>query len=136
MLRRLFILLPLLSACSSGPGSTPMEQDGLITLDAPHEARLLFTMDSLGAPPPELMPVFEEYKKTRLFLHIVWRTPQPPTTALLAQFPGKKIKQFWDPKLLTPSTNGQLRASGQLIPMELLSLRLAFARVAALPDGL
>jgi hypothetical protein len=128
-----FALL-LLTSCTSGPGSTPMEQDSLVILDKPHTAKILFTLDNTKTPPPELLPIFEEYKKTPLFLHIVWRTPQPPTTKDLAEFGGKKIKQFWDPKGLTPSTQGKLLINNKSVDMELLSLRMGLARAAAWPE--
>lgn len=128
-----FLLFMTSLACSSGPGLTPMEQDGLETLDAPLEAPILFTQDEAGNAAVTLLAVFEEFKKTPLVLHIVWRTPQAPRTGDFAQFPGKRIKQYWDPKGLTPSTKGQVRVLGKLVEEELLSLRLAFARAAALP---
>ena len=124
----------LLTSCNSGPGSTPMEQDGLVTIDKPHTAKVLFTMDPAATPPPELVPIFDEYKKTPLFLHIVWRTPQPPATKDLAQFPGKKVKQFWDPAGKTPSTQGKLLINNKPVEMELFSLRMGLARAAAWQD--
>jgi hypothetical protein len=127
-------LLLILYSCNSGPGSTPMEQDSLVTLDQPHTAKILFTLDGTKTPPTELLPIFEEYKKTPLFLHIVWRTTQPPTTKDLAEFAGKKIKQFWDPKGLTPSTNGKLLINKKPVEMELFALRMGLARAAAWPD--
>lgn len=130
----LLSIIFLLAGCSRGPGLTPMEQDGLVTLDAAHQARLLFTMDALGAPPAELVPISEEFRKTRLSVHIVWRTVEPPQASHLAQFPGKRFKQFWDPKQLTPSSGGKLLFNQQPVEMELLALRLAFARAAALPE--
>ncbi len=129
-----FCSLALLTSCSTSPGLTPMEQDGLVTLDQPLNARVLFTMDSLAAPPPLLLPIFDEYRKTPLVLHIVWRTATPPQTSHLKQFPGRKIKQFWDPKLLTPSTNNQVRVNSQLIPFDRLQLRMALARAAIAID--
>jgi len=108
-----------------------MEQQSLVVLDQPHTAKVLFTLDATTVPPPELLPIFEEYKRTPLFLHIVWRTPKPPSSSDLAQFPGKKIRQYWDPKGMTPSTEGKLRINNKLVEMELLSLRMGLARAAA-----
>lgn len=108
-----------------------MEQQSLVTLDQPLEAKVIFTMDQLAAPPDLLLPIFDEYRKTPLILNIVWRTASPPQSSHLAQFPGKKIRQFWDPGGLTTSTNNQLRVNQQLIPMDRLGLRMALARAAA-----
>jgi hypothetical protein len=111
-----------------------MEQDGLVILDQPLSPEIVFTMDQLGAPPDLLVPIFDEYRKTPLVLHIIWRTTDPPQSSHLAQFPGKKIKQFWDPKRLSTSTESKLRIRGNLIPLERLPLRMGLARAAAFPN--
>ncbi|MBM3760735.1 MAG: hypothetical protein FJW36_10870 [Acidobacteria bacterium] len=126
--------LVLLVSCSTGPGSTPMEQDGLKILDQPLSAEIVYSMDNLSAPNELLVPIFDEYRRTPLILHIVWRTTDPPQPTHLAQFPGKKTKQFWDPKHLTPSTDSKLRVRNNLIPMDRLALRMALARAAAFPN--
>lgn len=110
-----------------------MEQDGLDITQTAVNAPVLFTMDSFGSPPELLLPIFSEYGKTPLFLHVVWRTQQPPKTSDLRLFPGKKIKQYWDPNGKTPSLRGRLQVNGNLVEMDRLSLRMALARAAALP---
>lgn len=80
------------------------------------------------------MPIFDEYKKTPLFLHVVWRTKQAPKTADLRQFGGKKVRQFWDPNGKTPSLGGRLRVNNRLVEMDRLQLRMALARAAAFPQ--
>jgi len=111
-----------------------MEQDGLELVEQPVNAPVLFTMDAIGAPPELLLPIFGEYKKTPLFLHVVWRTKQAPKTSDLSQFSGKKVKQYWDPIGKTPSLGGRLRVNGRLIGMDRLGLRMALARAAAFPQ--
>ena len=37
-----------------------------------------------------LLEVFREFHRTRIVLHVVWQTNTPPSTAMLAKFPGKK----------------------------------------------
>lgn len=111
-----------------------MEQDGLVTIDQPHTAKVMFTMEDHAEPPPELIPIFDEYRKTPLVLHIVWRTPQAPTTEQLAQFPGKKVKQFWDPSGKTPSTKNKVSINQKPVEMDRLSLRMGLARAAAFQD--
>ncbi|MBZ2185325.1 MAG: hypothetical protein K7J46_11490 [Bryobacter sp.] len=133
-MRRLALFVLLLSACSSGPGLTPVEQESLSSLAAPLSAPLLFTVDSLPPSTGPLLPILAEYRRTPLRLHIVWRTPQPPSTQQLALFPGKSIRQYWDPSRLTPSSQNQLRTPSGLVPLENLPLRLALARAAALPQ--
>lgn len=133
-MKYLLALPLLLSACSRGPGLTPVEQDGLTELKAPLNAPLVYTVDSLPPSPGPLLNILSEYRRTPIRLHIVWRIPQPPSTADLARFPGKPVKQYWDPAGLTPSTNGQLRTPTGLVPLENLPLRLALARAAALPQ--
>ena len=111
-----------------------MEQDGLEVVEQPVNAPVLFTMDAIGPPPELLLPIFGEYKKTPLFLHVVWRTKQAPKTSDLSQFGGKKVKQYWDPNGRTPSLGGRLRVNGSLIEMDRLGLRMALARAAAFPQ--
>ena len=111
-----------------------MEQDGLVVVEEAVNAPVMFTMDKIGTPPDLLLPIFGEYKKTPLFLHVVWRTRQAPTTSDLSQFGGKKIKQYWDPNGKTPSLGGRLRVNGQLIEMDRLGLRMALAHAAAFPQ--
>ncbi len=111
-----------------------MEQDGLVIAEAPVDAPVLFTMDTLGTPPDLLLPIFGEYNKTPLFLHVVWRTSQAPRTSDLRNFGGRKVKQYWDPNGKTPSLGGRLRVNGQLVEMDRLGLRMALARAAAFPQ--
>jgi len=111
-----------------------MEQDGLVIVDKAVDANVLFTMDTIGTPPELLLPIFGEYKKTPLFLHVVWRTKQAPRTSDLSEFGGKKVKQYWDPNGKTPSLGGRLRVNGDLIEMDRLGLRMALARAAAFPQ--
>jgi len=111
-----------------------MEQDGLRLAEHTVDAPVLFTMDAIGAPPELLLPIFGEYKKTPLFLHVVWRTKQAPKTSDLSQFGGKKVKQYWDPNGKTPSLGGRLRVNGRLIEMDRLGLRMALAHAAAFPQ--
>lgn len=110
-----------------------MEQDALVTLDAPLQAPVLFTMDNEARPPELLLPIFDEYRKTPLYLHIVWRTKSPPATSQLALFKGRKIRQFWDPNGKTPSTGGRLRIQDKWIEMERLALRMGLAHAAIQP---
>ena len=133
-MKKLIVSFLLLTACSSGPGLTPIEQDGLVVIDSPHQAKVLFTMDSPGPPPELLLKIFDEYSQTPLFLHVVWRINTPPTSTHLAQFPGRKIKQFWDREGKTSSTNGKLLVQGKPVELERLALRMALAHAAAWND--
>ena len=129
----LLVGLLVLSSCASGPGLTPMEQDGLLIATAAVDAPILFTVEN-GAKAPELLvPIFQEYSKTPLVLHVVWRTAQAPRTEDLAQFGGRKIRQYWDAGAKTPSTEGKVRIQSNLIAIERLALRMGFARAAAFP---
>ncbi len=129
-----FLPLMLVLSCGGGPGSTPFEQDSLERLDSALSASPLLTVDKPEQEAVTLLVVFREFSRTPLTLHIVWRTPQAPTTSQLARFGGKRIKQYWDPQGRTPSTGGQLKVNGQLVEEELLALRLALARAAAQPQ--
>ena len=111
-----------------------MDQDGLVIVEEAVNAPVLFTMDTIGTPPELLLPIFGEYKKTSLFLHVVWRTKQAPKTSDLSQFGGKKVKQYWDPNGKTPSLGGRLRVNGNLVEIDRLGLRMALARAAAFPQ--
>lgn len=125
----------LLCGCARTPGVTPFEQNSLEILEAPHQAPLLFTIDQQDQQAVTLLAVFEEFRRTPLTLDIVWRTPVAPATAQLARFPGKRIRQYWDPQGLTPSSKGHLLVNGHAVVEELLALRLALARAAALPQA-
>ncbi len=130
-----WIWLPLLLAgCGSNPGLTPIEQDGLQTVHQSVEAPILYTVEGDGKAPELLMPIFTEYKKTPLVLHVVWRLVTPPTTQQLAQFGGKRVKQYWDPEMKIPSTGGKLKVNQRLIAMDRLGLRMALAQAAAFPN--
>jgi len=111
-----------------------MEQDSLVTLREALEAPVVFTVEAESAVPEMLITIFGEYKKTPLVLHVVWRRRNAPATAELAQFGGKKVKQYWDPESKTPSTGGRLRINGKLIELERLALRMGLARAAAFPQ--
>lgn len=130
-----FLLASLLvfTSCAGGPGLTPIEQDGLLVVDSAVDAPILFTMESRGKAPDLLVSIFQEYSKTPLVLHVVWRTAEAPRTGDLAQFSGKKIRQYWDAQLKTPSTGGQVRIQQNLVAIERLALRMGFARAAAYP---
>lgn len=134
-MRRLALLALVLFGCARTPGHTPFEQSSLEVLAAPHQAALLYTVDHGDQQAVTLLAVFEEFRRTPLFLDIVWRTSEAPTTAQLARFPGKRIRQFWDPQGLTPSSQGRLLVNGNPVEEELLALRLALARAAALPQA-
>lgn len=130
-----WIWLPLLLAsCGNNPGLTPIEQDGLQTVSQAVEAPILYTVEGDGQVPELLLPIFAEYKKTPLVLHVVWRVAKPPTTQQLAQFSGKKVKQYWDPESKTPSTGGKLKVNQRMIAMDRLGLRMALAQAAAFPN--
>lgn len=133
MKNSLLLCVLALVACGGGPGLTPMEQDGLRIVDVPVDAPILFTMESRGTAPELLIPIFEEYARTPLILHVVWRTADAPRTEDLAQFSGKKIRQYWDAKAKTRSTNGQVSINHSLVAIERLSLRMGLARAAAFP---
>lgn len=134
-MRRLVLWACVLCSCARTPGVTPFEQDSLETLTAPHRAALLYTVDREDQQAVTLLAVFEEFRRTPLMLDVVWRTPVPPTTAQLARFGGKRIRQYWDPKGLTPSSQGRLVVNGNPVEEELLALRLALARAAAQPQA-
>ena len=131
-MRRVIALSLLLGACAGGPGLTPLEQSGLETVAKPLKEGLIYTVDSVAKPPEIdlLMAMLNEFERSPFFLQVVWRTAKPPQTQDLARFPGKRVRQYWDPKGLTPSTLGKMMAGGILVAMEPLPLRMAFARAA------
>lgn len=127
------IALSLLwGGCSRGPGLTPLEQSGLETVAKPLKEGLIYTVDRVAKPPEIdlLMAMLNEFERSPFFLQVVWRTPEPPQTPDLAWFPGKRIRQYWDPGGLTPSTLGKMTAGGKIVAIEPLPLRMAFARAA------
>lgn len=134
-MKRLVLLACLACSCARGPGLTPFEQNSLEILTAPHRSALLYTVDQEDQQAATLLAVFDEFRRTPLMLDIVWRTAAAPTTEQLARFPGKRIRQYWDPRRLTPSSQGRLLVNGQSVEEELLTLRLALARAAAQPQA-
>lgn len=125
-------LLVFLVGCTRGPGLTPMEQAGLEKINQPLKEGLIYTVDEMVQPEGAalVLAMLSEYEKTPIFLQVVWRGPAAPQTSELAWFRGKRIRQYWDPGGLTPSTSGKLRAAGQTVAIEPLPLRIAFARAA------
>ncbi len=122
----------LLGGCAGGPGLTPLEQAGLETVAKPLKEGLIYTVDSVAKPPDVelLIAMLYEFERSPIFLQVVWRTPKPPQTRHLAWFPGKRVRQYWDPQGLTTSTMRKMRATGTLVAIEPLPLRMAFARTA------
>ncbi len=122
----------LLEGCAGGPGLTPLEQAGLETVAKPLKEDLIYTVDSVAKPPEVelLIAMLYEFERSPIFLQVVWRTPKPPQTRDLAWFPGKRVRQYWDPQGLTTSTMGKMRATATLVAIEPLPLRMAFARAA------
>ncbi len=110
-----------------------MEQAGLETVAKPLDQGLVYTVDSVAKPPEValMLAMLREFDKTPIFLQVVWRTPSPPQTKELAWFPGKRVRQYWDPRGLTAPTVGKLRAGDKTVEIEPLPLRIAFARAAA-----
>ena len=131
-MRRAIALSLLLGGCARGPGLTPLEQAGLETVAKPLKEGLIYTIDIVAKPPEVdlLMAMLNEFERSPFFLQVVWRTPKPPQTQNLAWFPGKRVRQYWDPQRLTPSTLGKMLAAGQSVAIEPLPLRMAFARAA------
>lgn len=111
---------------------TPMEQAGLETVTKPVESGLVYTVDRVAKPPEAtlMLAMLQEFDKTPIFLQVVWRTPEAPTTRELTWFTGKRVRQYWDPRGLTPTTLGKLRAGDKTVTIEPLPLRIAFAQAA------
>ncbi|WP_031499024.1 hypothetical protein [Bryobacter aggregatus] len=128
------LLFFLVASCTPQPGLTPVEQDGLTILEKPiQEESLIYTIESDIRPSDldQLLHIVQEFQRTKLRVHIVWRVQHPPETKDLTWFPGPRFRQYWDPKQFTPTSNGKLRAAGVLVPLEPLALRIAFARATA-----
>ncbi len=122
--------LLLLSACQPS-NWTPLEQPPLETLAASYGGEVFLTLSTPPANARTLVAVAEEFRRQPIRIDVIWQTQNPPATAFLAEFPGKNIRQFHDPRRFTSSTGGKLNVRGVLVPLELLPLRIALARAAA-----
>lgn len=134
MSRRWILLVPALTACSSGPGSTPMEQAPLVIVEQAVHAPVLISFET---PPPgldELVLVIREFSRTPIEPAVVWQSSTAPSSGDLAKVPGKRIRQYWDPQRKTASTGGRLFVNGKIVPLQRVALRVAFAQYSALPN--
>lgn len=133
MRRRWLLSAALAAACSGGPGRTPIEQEPLAINETAVQSALLLSIERPAPELQELVLVIGEFSRMPLEVAVVWQSVEPPSTAWLAQMPGKRIRQYWDPQRKTPSTGGRLRVNGRLVPLERVALRVALAQYSARP---
>lgn len=110
------------------PGQTPLEQAPLETLKAALQAPVYLTVQEYPPSVAPLVRVASEFERHRLQVAVVWQMRQAPTAEMLASFPGKGFRQYYDPQSLTPGTGLRVSVHGQMIPIQELPLRIAFAR--------
>jgi hypothetical protein len=134
MRRRWILATVLAAACSRGPGSTPMEQAPLAIVQQAVHAPILITFETPPLALDELVLVFREFSRTPIEPAVIWQSSAPPSTSDLAQVPGKRIRQYWDPQRKTASTGGRLFVNGKIVPLERVALRVALAQYSALPQ--
>jgi hypothetical protein len=109
-------------------GQTPLEQAPLETLTAKLEAPIYLTVQEHPVNVAALVRVAGEFERHRLQVAVVWQMRQAPTTEMMASFAGKSFRQYYDPKGLMPGTGLQVSVHGQMVAIQELPLRIAFAR--------
>lgn len=133
MSRRWVFWAVALAACSRGPGRTPIEQAALVQSVSAVEGPLVLSLERPLAELGEVALVMKEFSRLPVELVVVWQCAEPPSTEWLAQVPGKRVRQYWDPQRKTPSTGGRLRVNGKLVALQRVPLRVALAQYSARP---
>ncbi len=98
------------------------------TLTAKLEAPIYLTVQEYPVDVAALVRVAREFERHRLQVAVVWQMRQAPTTEMMAGFAGKSFRQYYDPKGLMPGTGLRVSVNKQMVAIQELPLRIAFAR--------
>jgi hypothetical protein len=112
-------------------GETPLEQAPIETLERPlagELSKIYLTVNEYPVYNEALLRVAGEFARQRLTVAVVWQMRQAPTTKMLASFPGKVFRQFYDPDGKMRGTGGRLSVNGELVNLEEVALRVRIAR--------